>query len=429
MNPVHPATTRPPRDGRRRARTAHAVAAGGLLLTALAGCSSNFGEDETEQDDSASQQLTVLIATSGDAETDAVRAAAGAYEEESGNTVRVEVAQDINQQLGQAFAGGEPPDVFYVDSSQFANYAEGGSLHPYGERITDVDDFSPALRQSFTRDGELVCVPKDTSSLALIVNAELWRAAGLTEADRPETWEQLRDVAERLTGDGVTGMVTTEEYQRLGAFMRQAGGWITNAEQTAMTADSPENAEALEFVRGMLDDGSWRYASDLDAQWAGEAFGEGQAAMTVEGGWLAGALAADYPDVEYEVLPLPEGPAGQGTLAFTNCWGVAQDSAHREAAVDLVDFLTRPEQQIAMGEAFGAIPSRVSAAEDYLAEHPEQEAWGASGDWVQGPVTIQGFDTVLAQFNTDLAELRTADPDTILADLQRYGEAALDEVS
>ncbi len=428
MNPVHPVTTRLPR-ARRRGRAARAVAAGGLLLAALSGCSSNFGEDETEQDDSSRQRLTVLIATSGDAETDAVRAAADAYEEESGNTVRVEVAQDINQQLGQAFAGGEPPDVFYVDSSQFANYAEGGSLHPYGEQITDVDDFSPALRRSFTRDGELVCVPKDTSSLALIVNTELWQAAGLTEADRPETWEQLRDVAERLTGDGVTGMVTTEEYQRLGAFLRQAGGWITNPEQTEMTADAPENEEGLEFVRGMLNDGTWQYASDLDAQWAGEAFGEGQAAMTVEGGWLAGALAADYPDVEYEVLPLPEGPAGQGTLAFTNCWGVAQDSAHREAAVDLVDFLTQPEQQIAMGEAFGAIPSRGSAAEDYLAEHPEQAAWGASGDWVQGPVTIQGFDTVLAQFNTDLAELRTSDPGAILGDLQRYGEAALDEVS
>ncbi|WP_049579180.1 sugar ABC transporter substrate-binding protein [Streptomyces sp. SBT349] len=409
-------------------RTLSAAACGMALLAATA-CSSSFGEDEdTPQEESEGpQSLTILIATSGEAETAAVEAAAAAYEEESGNTVTVEVAQDMNQQLGQAFAGGEPPDVFYVDSSQFANYAEGGSLYPYGEQISDVGDFSPTLSRSFTHDGELVCVPKDTSSLGLVVNTGLWQEAGLTEDDYPTTWAELESVAAELTAGDVTGLVTSNEYQRLGAFMKQAGGWVTDPEQTEVTADSPENAEALEFVRGMLTEGSLKYAADMDAGWAGEAFGEGRAAMTIEGSWLAGAMEADYPDVAYAVLPLPEGPAGPGTLAFTNCWGVAQDSGHRETAVELVEFLTRAEQQIAMGDAFGAIPSRQSAAEDYLADHPEDEAWGASGDWVQGPVTLRGFDRVLAQFNTDLESLRTGDPGAMLSDLQRYGEAALEE--
>ena len=404
------------------------AAACGLALVAAAGCGSSYDDDDTPQEESGGgQTLTVLIATSGDAETAAVRAATEAYETESGNTVNVDVAQDMNQQLGQAFAGGEPPDVFYVDSSQFANYAHGGSLYPYGDQIPEVEDFSESLRQSFTHEGELVCLPKDTSSLGLVVNTALWREAGLTEADHPTTWEQLRSVAQELTGGDVTGLVTSNEYQRLGAFMVQAGGWITNEDQTEVTADAPENVEALEFVQTLLDDGSTRFATDVDAGWAGEAFGEGRAAMTIEGSWLAGALETDYPDVEYAVLPLPEGPAGPGTLAFTNCWGVAQDSAHRETAVELVEFLTRGEQQIAMGEAFGAIPSRGSAAEEYLAERPEDAAWGASGEGVQGPVTARGFDRVLAQFNTDLESLRTGDPAAMLADLQRYAEAALEE--
>ncbi|RBM16639.1 extracellular solute-binding protein [Streptomyces sp. PT12] len=409
-------------------RTLSATACGIAMLAATA-CSSSFGEDEdtAQEDTEGSQSLTVLIATSGEAETGAVEAAAAAYEEESGNTVTVEVAQDMNQQLGQALAGGNPPDVFYVDSSQFANYAQGGSLHPYGERISDVEDFSPTLRQSFTHEGELVCVPKDTSSLALVINTALWQEAGLTDADYPTTWEQLSSVAAELTQGDVTGLVTSNEYQRLGAFMKQAGGWVTNADQTEVTADSDENAEALDFVRGMLNDGSLTYASDVDAGWAGEAFGEGRAAMTIEGSWLAGGMEADYPDVEYAVVPLPEGPAGPGTLAFTNCWGVAQESPRRDTAVELVEFLTRAEQQIAMGDAFGAIPSRQSAADEYLADHPEDEAWGASGEWVQGPVTLRGFDRVLAQFNTDLESLRTADPRDMLSDLQRYGEAALEE--
>ncbi|GAA2059863.1 hypothetical protein GCM10009757_41620 [Streptomyces cheonanensis] len=398
----------------------------GITLLATAGCSSSFGDGgDTEQKTGGKQELTVLIGTSGEAETAAVRAAASAYEEESGNTVDVQVASDLNQQLGQAFAGNNPPDVFYVETHQFANYASGGSLYPYGEHITDVEDFSATLRQSFTHDDQLVCVPKDTSSLGLVVNDDLWEQAGLTPDDYPATWDDLRRVAGELTDGSVTGLVTSSEYQRLGAFLRQAGGWITDPAQTTMTADSPENLQALEFVQGMLQEGTWKFATEVDAGWAGEAFGKGTAAMTIEGSWLAGALETDFPGIDYTVLPLPEGPAGPGTLAFTNCWGVAQQSAHRDAAVELVDFLTRPDQQIAMGNAFGAVPSRESAAADYLAEHPGTEAWGASGDGVQGPVTVGGFDRVLGQFNTDLESLRTADPARILADLQSYGEAAL----
>ncbi|MGW3295720.1 sugar ABC transporter substrate-binding protein [Streptomyces xiamenensis] len=407
-------------------RTTWLALTSGIALLATAGCSSGFGGDgETEQKTGGKQELTVLIGTSGDAETAAVKAAATAYEQASGNTVDVQVAQDLNQQLGQAFAGNNPPDVFYVETHQFANYASGGSLHAYGDRISDVEDFSASLRQSFTYEDQLVCVPKDTSSLGLIVNDELWAAAGLTEDDYPRDWEDLERVAGELTTGSVTGLVTSNEYQRLGAFMKQAGGWITDPAQGEMTADSPENLQALTFVQGMLKEGTWKFHQDVDAGWAGEAFGKGDAAMTIEGSWLAGAMENDFPGIDYTVLPLPEGPAGEGTLAFTNCWGVAEKSAHRDAAVELVEFLTQPEQQIAMGDAFGAVPSRESAAADYLDSHPGIDAWGATGDHVQGPVTVGGFDRVLSQFNTDLESLRTADPAKILADLQSYGEAAL----
>lgn len=408
-----------------RARAALAALAAGVL--AATGCSSNFGDDNTEQDTGASQHVNVLIATSGDAETQAVKDAARQWEKKTGNTVTVQVASDINQQLSQGFSGGNPPDVFYVESDQFANYAEGGSLYAYGDQISDVDDFSASLRQSFTRDGELYCLPKDVSSLALVINTDLWRGAGLTEADYPTTWDELRSVAEKLTGDGVTGLVTSYEYQRLGVFMTEAGGWITNEDQTKMTADSEQNAEALSFVKGMLNDGSMKFAQNMDAEWAGEVFGEGEAAMTIEGPWLAGSMSSDYPDTDYKVIDLPEGPGGKGTLAYTTCWGIAQDSSHHEAAVDLVKWFTSTDQQVAASEAFGVIPSRESAKEEYLEEHPGYQSWAATGDWVQGPVTVKGFDTVLSQFNSDLQSLATSSPRTILADLQRYGEQTLED--
>src|SRR3546814_7043513 len=43
---------------------------------------------------------------------------------------------------------------------------------------------------------------------------------------------------------------------------------------------------------------------------------------------------------------LPAGPGGQGTLQFTNCWGMAADSTDQDAALELVEHLTGTDQQI-----------------------------------------------------------------------------------
>ncbi|MFC5218939.1 sugar ABC transporter substrate-binding protein [Streptomyces coerulescens] len=396
------------------------------VMLAATGCSSSFGSDKkTSQDTSSKQHLRVLIASSGDAETKAVKEAAAAWAKQSGNTVTVDVAKDINQQLAQSFAGHKPPDAFYVDSSQFANYAKGGSLYPYGDQVKDADDFSAQLRASFTYDGKLVCLPKDTSTLALAINTDLWKKAGLTENDYPTTWAQLKTVAAKLTSGDVTGLVTNGEYARVGVFMREAGGWITNGDQTKMTADSAQNTEALHYVQSLLKSGSLKYANQVDTNWGGEALGKGKAAMTIEGNWLTGGMKADYPNVKYTVVPLPAGPADKGTLAFSQCWGVAQESAHRAAAVDLVKYLTTSTQMLKNADAFGVMPSRTSALAEYAKKNPSAKAWADATAYAQGPVTIAGFDRVLTQFNTDLAALGTGDPQKILADLQRNGEQAL----
>ncbi|RAJ68907.1 multiple sugar transport system substrate-binding protein [Streptomyces sp. Amel2xB2] len=408
-------------------RSTVAVTACAVLAATATACSSGFDKDKNgpEQDSGKNQSLRVLIATSGDAETKAVKSATAAWEKKSGNKVTVQLAKDMDQQLAQAFAGNRPPDAFYINSDQFANYAKGGSLYAYGDKIPDRDDFAPQLRRAFTYDGKLVCLPKDSSTLGLVVNTEKWKKAGLTEKDYPTTWDELEKTADRLTEGKTTGLVTTNEYQRLGVFMKQAGGWITDSRESKMTADSKQNAEGLGFAKKLLRSGSMKFAKQVDTGWAGEALGKGRAAMIIEGNWLDGAMKQDFPGVDYKVLPLPAGPAGKGTLAFSNCWGVAQESKHHEAAIDLIRHLTSKKQQLASSDAIGVMPSRESVMGTFAKEHPESEAWVEGNSYAQSPVTVPGFTKVLDQFNADLQSLRTGSPADILAALQRNGEQAI----
>ena len=281
------------------------------------------------------------------------------------------------------------------------------------------------MKDTFTYEDEFYCVPKDSSTLGLIINAEMWKEAGLTEADYPTSWDDLAGVAEKLTTSDHVGLAMSPSRDRVGAFMVQAGGWPVSEDSTEATADSDANVEALTYLQGMLEDGSMAWSSDLDTGWGGEAFGTEKAAMTVEGNWIAGAMTADYPDVDYTVAELPEGPAGKGTLVFTQCWGVATKSDAQEQAIDLISALTMPEQQMVNARAFGVLPAVESAREDYLKEFPENEPFLAGAEYAHGPISLPDFEPVLADFDSELAGLESSDPKAILESLQKNAAAAL----
>lgn len=136
-------------------------------------------------------------------------------------------------------------------------------------------------------------------------------------------------------------------------------------------------------------------------------------------------MQADYPTVKYTVAPLPAGPAGAGTLSFTQCWGIAAQSAHQEQAKSLVTALMTPEQQIAFAEVFGVMPSLQSARATYEQKFPQFEPFLAGADGAQGPVTLPGMTPVLLQFDTRLQGLPGADPTQILDELQRNTAAVI----
>jgi len=281
-------------------RTSRWLAAGALAASgalALTACGSGFSSGGSADDGaltSSNKALSVLIGSSGDAETAAVKSAVADWSSSSGTKASVSAASDLAQQLAQGFSSGKPADVFYLSTDALAGFASNGSLLAYGDKLSNKDDFYPSLVKSFTYDNKFYCAPKDFSTLALEINTDMWKAAGLTDADVPTTWDQLETVAKKLTTADHVGLGIGGEYARVGAFMTQAGGNLMNADSTKATADSEANITALDYVKKLENDGTLKFAKDLGAGWGGEAFGKGLAAMTIEGNWITGGLQADY---------------------------------------------------------------------------------------------------------------------------------------
>jgi multiple sugar transport system substrate-binding protein len=342
-------------------------------------------------------ELKLWGGSSSEAETAALTGLLDAFNAETGANAVFEAQADLTTALNTALAGGEPPDVFYVDSNNLPDLAAAGALAPVPDgTLTEPDDIYPSLKEAFTFDGTWYCPPKDFSTLGLVYDPAALEAAGV---EVPTTWEELAAAAEALTTDTQAGLAMGVEYPRWAVFLFQAGADLTNADVSAITLDTPEAREALQFVADQYTAGNFVRPSDVDAGWAGEAFGQGKAAMTIEGNWIVGYLEETFPDKTWAVAELPAGPAGQGTFAFTVCYGVAESAANPDASWALIEYLTNAQGALAWTSAFNVMPARESVADEWLADHPELEAFVTGADYAHRWGFAPGFGDVITVFN------------------------------
>jgi multiple sugar transport system substrate-binding protein len=398
-------------NAHRKTRIARSRAA--LVLAMVAALAITAGTALGSTRSGKATTITALIGSSGPAETFAVNNAAKAFTKRTGIQLNVVVASDLGQQLAQGFASGNPPDIFYLGNDQVATYAKAGDLAPL-DNLKNVKSFYPSLREAFTYKGHLYAAPKDFSTLALVVNTNSWKAAGLTSKSYPKTWKQLASVAKKLTRSGQVGLCTNPEFHRLGVFMLQAGGWLVSKNGKTATVNSKANITAFNFVKSMISAGSMKLTNQIGAGWGGEGFGKQECAMTIEGNWIAGAMTHDYPTVPYKAVELPAGPAGKGTLQYDGGWGLAAASKNKSDAMAAISYLTQTKVEMGNAKAFGVMPSVKADAKEWSKLYPQFAAFLAGANYSKSIPTVPDIATVLGDFNQQLQALPNTDPKSIL---------------
>ena len=78
-------------------------------------------------------------------------------------------------------------------------------------------------------------------------------------------------------------------------------------------------------------------------------------------------------ETQFTVGPAPSGPSGVGTIAGAHGLGIVEGSANFDAAVQLVEYLTRPEIQTKMNKGTGGFIPVVAEAIDFLGDDPTDE--------------------------------------------------------
>lgn len=248
-------------------------------------------------------------------------------------------------------AGGNPPDVAYLDAGSVQDFASRGALvnlegYLAGSDVVKGDDFVDAFAQLATFQDSMYGLPFDGETTGLYYRTDLFEQAGIDAP--PTTWEEFEETAAALTDPAKKQygfyLTAVEAAYYWYPWLWQAGGETLTDDGQQVAFDSPEGQEAANFYVGLRKYAPPDYLA-TDSYTGRVSFAQGKAAMYVAGNWLSGDLHVNFPDIDdkWATAPMPEGPAGCATTFAGDTLVMFEQSENQDAAWLWMEFLSQPE--------------------------------------------------------------------------------------
>lgn len=300
---------------------------------------------------------------------------------------------DYWTKLPLALGGSNGPALFNVHNSQHENLIN--YMAPYDIPTEDLKaDFSGV--DAHVIDGKVYYIDYGIMTGSVYYNKDMWSKANLTHKDIPKTWDQMREVAKKLTvRDG--GRLVQAGLNFNGNFNQtfllgvnyQLGQNLFEADKKTATVDN----DAMKKIMQMLVDfydvdgvGSKDFGTD-----GADSFGQGQSAMTVQWGHFYNELKTNYPDINFGVFEIPafdEHPYAYNRYNGESTFGINKNAPADQQAVaqDFVKyFLADDDAQKIFDIAMSTFPAKKSLARDkdilanpsmvVLADHIDRYIW------------------------------------------------------
>lgn len=345
---------------------------------------------------------------------------------------------DFEQRLARAAAGRTLPDIVLNDTTAIGQMRQMGILEAIDPAKIDGSQevSSSAWDGAKAGDGQIYSVPISAQAFAMFIRKD-WREK--LNMPQPKTWDDVRKLAEAFTnkdpdGNGKAdtfGMAipgsTTRGYASwfISSFIWQAGGdYVKQAPDGFIpTLNTPQVAEALTYVRGMICD-KLAQPGAINAT-TGDTlptFRSGQTGIFISGPYHIPQLDAEPGKDVVEVVMMPAGPAGVASLAEGTSAYLLKSVKDVDAANKFLAFLISPKgQEIAMAQGSGKtpivrLPVNTKVDVNAVRNDPRwmvfKETFDKYGHYMPPvpnwtairTVTGEGFNRILAQCDANVAE-------------------------
>lgn len=344
-------------------------------------------------------------------------------------TVKVEVSdwEAYWEKLKTMLAASTPPDLFAMDAPLYLDYQSRGvlkNLQPYLDQNPDLlKDVYPQTLEAYKLADGYYGLPRDFQTIVLFYNKDMFDAAQVAYPTADWTYDDLRSAAKQLTLDtNSDGKI--EQYgfysdlwdmeliwsEAIWAY----GGDILSADHTKTLIAEPPARQAWQVFYDMMFTDKSMPDTTTAAQFGGDPFQAGAAAMTTIGHWaVPGYNAVNF---KWDVAPMPKGPAGPATSVNSAGFVVAQGSKHPDEAFEFIKFVLSSAGQTRLTELGFAIPVLKSVAEsDTFLKQPgpgiDQQVFLDSLAFARMKPVFKGYDEWSATVGDGMAVIWTGEKD------------------
>jgi multiple sugar transport system substrate-binding protein len=183
------------------------------------------------------------------------------------------------------------PDLTIVHAERIKQFVGNDLLTTFDDKLADypeikAENYVPAGWNIGDIDGSRYSVPLDVHSFVMYYNKDLLeKYAPNALEDNVITFDEIREAGEISRKDGITGIGLTWTRPIFLSIYNQLGGDITSDGETP-TLDTPEAKEALELLKGLVDD----KIANKDGEDPGQLFKSNKAIFYPEGIWMQNSL-------------------------------------------------------------------------------------------------------------------------------------------
>ncbi len=305
-----------------------------------------------------------------------------------------------------AYRAGDAPHIVQVYEVGTRTMLDSGAIVPLPELAGDDFDqtqFVEPILNYYAVDGQLYCMPFNSSTAMLYYNKDIFEAAGLDPEQPPTTFSELYDMGIQMLETGAADGVITFGwpawiYEQMYGIHDQFMANENNGRDglaTEMYLNSEFGVEVMTQWRKWAEDGLLVYGGREYA--ANDPFIAGQYPMLIQS---TSSLGGIQRSVEFELgtafLPTLDGyeRTGNNVVGGGCLWTMAGSPDEEYAGVwEFFKFLSADEQAITWHKGTGYFPATNSAV-DAL----DEEGW-----FEDNPNFLTAFDQILAGNNTEAA--------------------------
>lgn len=336
-----------------------------------------------------------------------------------------------------AVVGNAPPDLLWFNATITGQLVELDAIRPLDDWLAASpvkDEIDPALFESMDYQGHTWSVPFGTNNVGVFYRPSLFKAAGITQL--PQTWDELRSLARKLTIDknGDKRIDQHGMFLPLGKgefavflwlpFMWSGGGEMVSADKQHPAAMENSGAIAsLQFWHDLIADGSV-ILSLPERGFEVDNFLAGKVAMQLTGPWALGQLKAT--GVDFDVFPIPQDVRRATAIGGENLFVMKTTPTREKAALKFAEYVGSQQFQTEWAIGTGYLPVNIKARQSekyqaFVAQQPAVKVFLSQAQYGRSRPIFPGYNRLSESLGRALEAvlLGKSSPDEALKTAQK----------